>query len=106
MSASSLTDMARKLIRMVGSLKTHEHEITMRQIGALGVIVENPGCSVRELAAKLGVNRPAMSRALSGLKQMGFVQKTKSKKDRRLVSAQATAKGRAFVERLSNASNG
>lgn len=88
------------LIRMFGSLKDNEHEITLRQLATLGVLMLSPDCSVREIAAHLHISKPAVTRALMSLERIGFVTKKEHTGDRRLICANATQKGRNFAARF------
>lgn len=91
---------ADKLVGMFGALKDHEQEITLRQLGTIGVLLTTPGCSVREIAGKLDISKPAVTRALQALGELGYVEKQPGEADRRLVRASVTSKGKAFAERF------
>lgn len=56
--------------------------------------------SVREIAARAELEKSKVSRAVTRLESQGFITKTVSAADRRLVDLALTDKGRAMVETL------
>lgn len=63
-------------------------------------LVEAPPHTVRGLAAKLGVTKPAITRALDTMGKMELVSRRRDEVDRRNVIVQRTVKGALYVERL------
>jgi len=59
-----------------------------------------PPHTVRGLAAKLGVTKPAITRALDTMGRLGLVSRHRDPADRRNVVVQRTVGGALAVERL------
>ena len=55
---------------------------------------------MRGLAAKLGVTKPVITRALDTMGRIGLLSRRRDEADRRNVVVQRTVKGALFVERL------
>jgi DNA-binding MarR family transcriptional regulator len=78
-----------------------EHDLSARQMAVLlTVYLEMPPHTVRGLAAKLGVTKPAITRALDTMGRLGLVSRHRDPKDRRNVVVQRTVAGALAVERL------
>lgn len=78
-----------------------EQDLSARQTAILLTIyLENPPHTVRGLARKLGVTKPAITRALDTMGRMNLVSRRRDETDRRNVVIQRTVKGALFVERL------
>ena len=56
--------------------------------------------SVREIHARVDMDKPKVSRAASRLEASGYVTKTVNPQDRRLVELKLTPKGRDMIEAL------
>jgi DNA-binding MarR family transcriptional regulator len=78
-----------------------EHELTFTQVKMLHEL-DRPGCDVAqtELAATLSLSLPAVSRAIDGLEERGYVERHEDERDRRLKRVRITAGGRRVVKRL------
>lgn len=75
----------------------------MRQIGILLTIyLEAPPHTVRELAARLGVSKPVVTRALDSMGKLELVNRRRDEKDRRNVLVQRTVKGALYLEKLAD----
>jgi DNA-binding MarR family transcriptional regulator len=66
----------------------------------LTVYLEPPPHTVRGLAAKLGVTKPVITRALDTMGRLGLVSRRRDEADRRNVVVQRTVKGALYLERL------
>jgi DNA-binding MarR family transcriptional regulator len=78
-----------------------EHDLSARQMAVLlTVYLEMPPHTVRGLAAKLGVTKPAITRALDTMGRLGLVSRHRDPADRRNVVVQRTVGGALAVERL------
>ncbi len=79
-----------------------EHpDFTFRQLSMLLTIyLEKPPHTVRALAARLGVTKPVVTRALDALGAIDLVARRRDEADRRNVIVQRTVKGALFVEQL------
>jgi DNA-binding MarR family transcriptional regulator len=60
------------------------------------------GCQLKELAERLGISTPAMSRAVDDLVKKKLVTRVEDPDDRRARRIELTAKGREVVDRIVN----
>lgn len=82
-------------------VRTDRHDLSPRQITILlTVYLETPPHTVRGLAEKLGVTKPAITRALDTLGEFGLLSRRRDEKDRRNVIVQRTVDGALYLERL------
>ena len=78
-----------------------EQDLSARQVTILLTIyLETPPHTVRGLAPKLGVTKPAITRALDTMGKMELVSRRRDEADRRNVVVQRTVKGALYVEKL------
>ena len=78
-----------------------EQDLSARQTAILLTIyLETPPHTVRGLARKLGVTKPAITRALDTLGRMELVSRRRDDVDKRNVVVQRTVKGALAVEKL------
>jgi DNA-binding MarR family transcriptional regulator len=76
-------------------------DLSQRQIAVLlTVYLEPPPHTVRGLARKLGVTKPAITRALDTMGRLGLLTRRRDDADRRNVVVQRTLAGALAVERL------
>lgn len=76
-------------------------DLSARQIAILLTIyLDVPPHTVRGLAAKLGVTKPVITRALDTMGGYGFVARRRDEADKRNVVIQRTVEGALFVEKL------
>jgi len=76
-------------------------DLSARQLAVLlTVYLEPPPHTVRGLAAKLGVTKPAITRALDTMGERGRVDRRRDERDRRNVPIQRTVAGALWVEKL------
>jgi DNA-binding MarR family transcriptional regulator len=79
----------------------NEPDLSARQITVLiTVYLEPQPQTVRALAAKLGVTKPVITRALDTMGRHGLVSRKRDPKDRRNVLVRRTVNGALFLERL------
>ncbi len=79
-------------------------DLTLRQMAILLTIyLEPPPHTVRALAARLGVTKPVITRALDTMGAMKFVTRHRDQKDRRNVLIRRTVEGALYVERFGDA---
>lgn len=82
-------------------VRDDDSDLSPRQISVLlTVYLEPPPHTVRGLAAKLGVTKPVITRALDTMGRMQLLTRRRDEIDRRNVIVQRTVKGALFVERL------
>ena len=84
-------------------VKDDEPDLSVRQISILLTIyLEAPPHTVRDLARKLAVSKPVITRALDSMGKMQLVSRRRDEKDRRNVLIQRTVKGALYLERLAD----
>jgi DNA-binding MarR family transcriptional regulator len=82
-------------------VRDDDSDLSPRQISVLlTVYLEPPPHTVRGLAAKLGVTKPVITRALDTMGRMQLLTRRRDETDRRNVIVQRTVKGALYVERL------
>ena len=82
-------------------VRAHEPDLSARQITVLITIYLDPQPhTVRALAAKLGVTKPVITRALNTMGRHGLLTRKRDPEDRRNVLVQRTVDGALFLERL------
>lgn len=78
-----------------------EPDLSTRQLTVLiTVYLEPQPHTVRALAAKLGVTKPVITRALDTMGRLGLVSRKRDPSDKRNVLVQRTVGGALFLERL------
>src|SRR5581483_4312216 len=82
-------------------VRDEQPDLSARQMAVLlTVYLEPPPHTVRGLAAKLGVTKPAITRALDTMGRLGLLTRRRDEADRRNVLVQRTLDGALAVERL------
>ena len=84
-----------ELFRMLGEL-----ELSFTQLKALHLLLEAGDVNVKDVAGRLGMSLPAMSRALDGLVQRGYVERHESPTDRRARLVRLLPAGRAALDEI------
>jgi DNA-binding MarR family transcriptional regulator len=74
--------------------------VTLAQCHAVLEIGSADGMSVKELSARLGLDKSTLSRTVESLVEDGLVERTTSPEDRRAIVIRLTAKGRASADRI------
>jgi DNA-binding MarR family transcriptional regulator len=83
-------------VRAVGEL-----ELSLTQLRALHVLAyEAEQMSLKELADRLGLSLPAVSRSIDGLVQRGLVTRAEDAADRRMKQVRATEAAPEVLDRL------
>ena len=89
---------------MLDLVRSERADLTARQMTVLlTVYLEPPPHTVRGLAAKLGVTKPVITRALDTMGRLGLVTRRRDETDRRNVLVHRTLEGALAVERLGDA---
>lgn len=84
-------------------VRDDEPDLSVRQMCILLTIyLEAPPHTVRDLARKLGVSKPVITRALDSMGKLELVTRRRDEKDRRNVLIQRTVKGALYLERLAD----
>lgn len=82
-------------------VKGDEKDLTQRQIAILlEIYLTPPPHTIRDLAAKLKVTKPVITRALDTMGDMGLVDRRRDENDKRNVLVQRTVSGSIYVEGL------
>ncbi len=85
----------------LAQVRDGEPDLSPRQLAILlTVYLEAPPHTVRGLAARLGVTKPVITRALDTMGQMKLVSRRRDEADRRNVVIQRTVEGSLYLERL------
>jgi DNA-binding MarR family transcriptional regulator len=84
-------------------VRDDEPDLSVRQISILLTIyLEAPPHTIRDLAAKLEVSKPVITRALDSMGKLDLVSRRRDEHDRRNVLVQRTVKGALYLERLAD----
>ena len=84
-------------------VRDDEPDLSVRQMSILLTIyLEAPPHTVRDLAKKLGVTKPVITRALDTMGKLELVSRRRDEKDRRNVLIQRTVQGALDLERLAD----
>lgn len=82
-------------------VRDSEQDLSARQLSILlTVYLEPPPHTVRGLAAKLNVTKPAVTRALDTLGGMRLLSRKRDESDKRNVIITRTVEGALYLERL------
>ena len=82
----------------VEALRRELPDLTARQFALLlQVYLAPPPHTVRGLAEELNMSKPAVTRALDRLSDLGFLRRKADQEDRRSVLVQRTVKGSVFL---------
>jgi DNA-binding MarR family transcriptional regulator len=86
---------------IVGTVRRDGPDLSARQFGIfLVTYLEDGPHTVRELAARLEVSKPAITRSLDRLVELGLSRRAPDPRDRRSVLVQRTRKGSDFLNFL------
>ena len=86
---------------LLDMVRAAEPDLSARQMTILLTLyLDTRAQSVRGLAARLGVTKPVITRALDSMGRMGLVTRKRDPADRRNVLIQRTVEGALFIERL------
>jgi len=104
--ARSLLNVTPPVIRSIRGMMRSRHlaELSVPQFRALVLLSRNPCVSLSVVADYIGSSLPAASRMIDGLVTRQFVQRTRGGGDRRCVSLELTAHGRAVIDDAYSAS--
>jgi DNA-binding MarR family transcriptional regulator len=86
---------------MLDLVRGGEPDLSARQtVVLLTVYLEPPPHTVRGLATRLGVTKPAITRALDSMGKHGLLARRRDESDKRNVVIQRTLRGALAVEKL------
>jgi len=84
---------------LVGYVRSGRPDLTNRQLALLMVVYLEPGPhTVRGIAARLGVSKPVVTRALNTLGALGYLRRQKDDSDLRNIFVERTATGSEFLD--------
>jgi DNA-binding MarR family transcriptional regulator len=88
----------------LSEVQADKPDLSMRQAAILlTVYLDSPPHTVRGLAARLGVSKPVITRALDTMGALKLVERRRDEKDRRNVLIRRTVDGALYVERFGDA---
>ena len=83
---------------LVSSIRLEAPDLSARQMALLlSVYLTSPPHTVRGLAPSLKVSKPAITRAVNRLSELGLARRKTDEADRRSVFIQGTVKGSMFL---------
>jgi DNA-binding MarR family transcriptional regulator len=98
-------EQALRLWREVSMAMVHDDQpdLTVRQMSILlTVYLDPPPHTVRGLAARLGVTKPVITRALDTMGQMNLLRRRRDERDKRNVVIKRTVEGSLYLEGLAD----
>ena len=83
------------VLRVARALRkeTEQFGVTSRQVTLLWLVKDNPGLTLRALAAAEAISAPALSEQVDRLELAGLIRRVRSEVDRRRVGLELTAEG-------------
>lgn len=84
--------------RMVAALAPFE--LRAGAFSAMALISANPGCSQKELALALGMDKSAVVAVLDDLERRGLVSRVRDERDRRRHTLSLTREGEALMHKM------
>jgi DNA-binding MarR family transcriptional regulator len=84
----------------LGAIYGAQHGITIPEWRVLCHLSQFEKVSVREIHARVDMDKSKVSRAAARLVQSGYVRKAEGREDRRLVSLTLTRRGRRLMDRI------
>jgi DNA-binding MarR family transcriptional regulator len=100
--ASAVTQAARSL-RTVLSRRLSDAGLYAGQDGVILQLAEEEGLTPGQLAQRLGVKAPTMTRTIGRMEAQGFLERKSDGQDGRLTKIYLTANGKLSVERITQA---
>lgn len=88
---------------LCASVRSDGPDLSARQMAILlTVYTEEPPHTVRGLSESLKISKPAVSRALDRLGQLGYIRRRRDEYDKRSVQVQRTVKGAVFLSEFAD----
>ncbi len=98
--AQSVVRTIPSIMRMIATeLRQHDHLLVPAQLGTLSMLAHR-SCNLSKLAEQNGVSLPTMSGTISKMVAQGWVQRTRSEQDRRMVVIELTPEGLVLLESM------
>jgi len=83
--------------RVAADLRKSERSMKLAHVGILGMVARSPR-SLSELSDFHAASMPTMSKAITTIENLGWVVRTRSKADRRVVMIEATPAGKTALK--------
>lgn len=84
---------------LVSWVKGENPDLTNRQMAVLLVVsLDESQHTIRGLASRLNIAKPAVTRAIDRLSELDYVKRVDDKRDRRNVFVVPTSSGRSFLQ--------
>lgn len=88
---------------LVANVRDEQPDLTLRQMAVLLTVYMTPQPhTVRGLAVTLNVSKPAITRALNRLGELGLAKRKRDPEDKRNVLVQRTVKGSVYLSELAD----
>ena len=91
--------------RVAQDLRKSDHSMKLAYVGLLGMVAQNPR-SLSELSDLHAASMPTMSKTITTIESLGWVVRSRSETDRRVVMVEATAAGRAALKKVHDSAIG
>jgi len=85
--------------RVAADLRKSQRSMKLAYVGLLGMVAQNPR-SLGELSDFHAVSMPTMSRTITTIENLGWVARSRSTVDRRVVMIEATPAGKAALKEV------
>jgi DNA-binding MarR family transcriptional regulator len=85
--------------RVAADLRKSQRSTKLAYVGLLGIVVRKPR-SLGELSEFQAVSLPTMSKTITTIENLGWVIRSRSETDRRVVMVEATPAGRAALKEV------
>ncbi len=92
--------LAASISRQLAEVYRHRHGLSIAEWRVLAHLSQEDRVSIRELHARIDVDKPKASRACQRLEDRGLIRKRENPADRRLVALGLTAKGRRLMAEI------
>ena len=87
--------------RVAADLRKSERSTKLAYVHLLGIVARNPR-SLGELSEFHAVSLPTISKTITTIENLGWVVRSRSEADRRVVMVEATPAGRAALKKVYN----
>ncbi len=91
--------------RVAADLRNSKRSMKLAHVGLLGTVARKPR-SLGELSDFHAVSLPTMSKTITTIESLGWVVRSRSEADRRVVMVEATAAGRAALKKVHDSAIG
>lgn len=82
-----------------------EHDVTVAEWVTMRSLHDAPGCSLGELASRMGMNKGAVSRLVDRLNERGLATRRQNSEDKRGVTIVLTTEGTRLLPALAKAAD-